>query len=151
MARRTRDAALRSAMCCRELAVTVYVACKVSPTRSAGLIVATNKLGQDERFSVADVRLKETFAARCAVAVRLAAHGGSDREPEEADVERVGLTTRETEVLRLVAHGRSDAQIADKLVVSERTVHSHLRSIYRKLQAGSRSEATRWAVERRLA
>jgi DNA-binding NarL/FixJ family response regulator len=60
------------------------------------------------------------------------------------------LTAREVEVLRLVADGTSDAQVAEKLVVSLRTVHSHLRSIYRKLQVGSRSEATRWAVERRL-
>jgi DNA-binding NarL/FixJ family response regulator len=44
----------------------------------------------------------------------------------------------------------SDAQIADKVVVSLRTVHSHLRSIYRELQVGSRNEAARWAVERRL-
>jgi DNA-binding NarL/FixJ family response regulator len=56
------------------------------------------------------------------------------------------LTAREVEVLRLVADGTSDAQVAEKLVVSLRTVHSHLRSIYRKLQVGSRSEATRWAV-----
>jgi DNA-binding NarL/FixJ family response regulator len=60
------------------------------------------------------------------------------------------LTSREIEVLRLVAHGMSDAQVADKLVVSLRTVHAHLRSIYRKLQVGSRNEAARWAVERRL-
>jgi GAF domain-containing protein len=118
---------------------------------STGVIVATNKLGLDETFSVDDVRLAETFAARCAVAVRLAARGGSAREPEADDVERAGLTDREVEVLRLVANGMSDAEIAAKLVVSQRTVHSHLRSIYRKLHVGSRSEATRWAVERRLA
>jgi GAF domain-containing protein len=116
---------------------------------STGVIVATNKLGLDERFSVDDVHLAEAFAARSALALRLAARG--DREPEEGDVERAGLTSRELEVLRLVAHGMSDADIAGKLVVSQRTVHSHLRSIYRKLGVGSRSEATRWAVERRIA
>jgi DNA-binding CsgD family transcriptional regulator len=117
---------------------------------STGVLVATNKLGGDERFCVDDLRLAETFAARCAVAVRLAAHRESDREPEAGDVERTGLTTREVEVLRLVANGMSDADIAEKLVVSLRTVHSHLRTIYRKLQVGSPREATRWAVERGL-
>ena len=48
------------------------------------------------------------------------------------------------------ALGMSDAQVADKLVVSLRTVHSHLRTIYRKLQVGSRNEAARWAAEHRL-
>ena len=66
------------------------------------------------------------------------------------DGSSAGLTAREVEVLRLVADGMSDAQVADRLVVSLRTVHSHLRSIYRKLEVGSRNEAARWAVERRL-
>jgi DNA-binding NarL/FixJ family response regulator len=44
----------------------------------------------------------------------------------------------------------TDAQVADELVVSRRTVHAHLRSIYRKLAVSSRHAATRWALERRL-
>jgi predicted ATPase/DNA-binding NarL/FixJ family response regulator len=58
-----------------------------------------------------------------------------------------GLTAREVEVLRLVAGGMRDAQVADELVVSLRTVHSHLHSIYRKLGVGSRTAATRYALE----
>jgi predicted ATPase/DNA-binding CsgD family transcriptional regulator len=58
-----------------------------------------------------------------------------------------GLTAREIEVLRLVAEGLSDAQTAERLVVSLRTVHAHLRSIYRKLDVHSRSAATRYALE----
>jgi GAF domain-containing protein len=119
-----------------------------------GVIVAVNKLGADETFSEDDLRLAETFAARVAVAVRLAARGGTEdarRDDEEhPDTARAGLTAREIDVLRLVAYGMSDAEVAGKLVVSLRTVHSHTRSIYRKLQVSSRSEATRWAVERRL-
>jgi DNA-binding CsgD family transcriptional regulator len=61
------------------------------------------------------------------------------------------LTPREIEVLRLVAYGMSDALIAERLVVSLRTVHAHLRSVYKKLGVGSRSAATRWAVEHHLA
>ncbi len=60
------------------------------------------------------------------------------------------LTAREAEVLRLLAQGLTDGQIADELVVSRRTVHAHLRAIYRKLDVGSRSAATRWALEHGL-
>jgi predicted ATPase/DNA-binding CsgD family transcriptional regulator len=58
-----------------------------------------------------------------------------------------GLTAREIAVLRLVAQGLTDAQVAEKLVLSPRTVSTHLTSIYGKLQVNSRSAATRFAVE----
>jgi predicted ATPase/DNA-binding CsgD family transcriptional regulator len=61
-----------------------------------------------------------------------------------------GLTTRELDVLTLVAEGRTDAQVAERLVVSLRTVHAHLRSIYRKLDVHTRSAATRYALEHGL-
>ena len=61
-----------------------------------------------------------------------------------------GLTTREVEVLALVAEGLTDAEVAERLVVSIRTVHAHLRSIYRKLDVHTRSAATRYALEHRL-
>jgi predicted ATPase/DNA-binding CsgD family transcriptional regulator len=61
-----------------------------------------------------------------------------------------GLTAREVEVLRLVATGLTDAQVAEKLFISLRTVNAHLRSIYAKLGVGSRSAATRYAVEHEL-
>ncbi len=62
-----------------------------------------------------------------------------------------GLTAREVEVLRLVAKGLTDAQVAETLVISPRTVHAHLSSIYNKLSITSRSAATRYAMEHRLA
>jgi non-specific serine/threonine protein kinase len=61
-----------------------------------------------------------------------------------------GLTSRELEILRLVAQGLTDAQVAERLVVSPRTVNSHLRSIYSKLGVTSRSAATRYAFEHQL-
>ena len=61
-----------------------------------------------------------------------------------------GLTAREVEVLRLVALGMTDAQVADRLVLSPRTVQGHLRSIYNKLGVTSRSGATRYTVEHKL-
>jgi DNA-binding CsgD family transcriptional regulator len=61
-----------------------------------------------------------------------------------------GLTAREVEVLRLVAQGLSDAQVAAQLIVSPRTVNWHLTSIYSKLQVSSRAAATRYAIEHHL-
>ena len=61
-----------------------------------------------------------------------------------------GLTLREVEVLRLVAAGLTDAQVAERLVLSVRTVHSHVRSIYRKLGVSSRSAATGYAFRQGL-
>jgi len=61
-----------------------------------------------------------------------------------------GLTAREVEVLRLLAGGLTDQQIADKLVLSPRTVHAHISSIYSKLGVTSRSAATRYAIEHHL-
>jgi DNA-binding CsgD family transcriptional regulator len=61
-----------------------------------------------------------------------------------------GLTTREVEVLRLLAQGLTDTQIAEQLVISPRTVNNHLTSIYSKIQVSSRSAATRYAIERHL-
>jgi DNA-binding CsgD family transcriptional regulator len=60
------------------------------------------------------------------------------------------LTAREVEVLRLVAQGLSDVQVAEQLVISPRTVNWHLTSIYSKLGVSSRSAATRYAIEHRL-
>ena len=60
------------------------------------------------------------------------------------------LSPRETEVLRLVANGLTDADVAERLHVSRRTVTTHLSSIYEKLGVSSRAAATRIGVERHL-
>jgi DNA-binding NarL/FixJ family response regulator len=56
-----------------------------------------------------------------------------------------GLTRRETEILKLVAEGHSNAQLARMLWVTEQTVKFHLSNIYRKLDVANRTEASRWA------
>jgi ATP/maltotriose-dependent transcriptional regulator MalT len=61
-----------------------------------------------------------------------------------------GLTTREVEVLRLVAQGMTNEQVAKQLVISARTVNTHLTSIYGKIGVSSRSAATRYAMEHLL-
>ena len=61
-----------------------------------------------------------------------------------------GLTTREVEVLLLLAQGLTDVQIAEQLIISPRTVNNHLTSIYRKFQVSSGAAATRYALEHHL-
>jgi len=61
-----------------------------------------------------------------------------------------GLTKREAEVLRLIARGLSNAQIAEQLVISPVTVNSYLRSIYDKLGVSSRTSAMRYAFDHNL-
>jgi DNA-binding CsgD family transcriptional regulator len=67
------------------------------------------------------------------------------------DAAPAGLTSREIEVLRLVAKGMTDAEVAKNLYISPRTVSQHLRSVYGKLDVSSRSAATRFAIEHNLA
>jgi DNA-binding CsgD family transcriptional regulator len=62
-----------------------------------------------------------------------------------------GLTAREVEVLRLVAEGMTNEQVAGQLIISPRTVDTHLTSIYGKIGVTSRSAATRYAIEHHLA
>lgn len=61
-----------------------------------------------------------------------------------------GLTDRETEVLKMVAKGLSYRQIAERLVISHRTVQNHVQSTLRKLQMHNRVELTRYAIEHGL-
>jgi DNA-binding CsgD family transcriptional regulator len=63
---------------------------------------------------------------------------------------RHGLSERELEVLRLVAQGLTDRQIGDQLFISRRTVSQHMRSIFNKLNVGSRTAAALAAVELHL-
>jgi len=61
-----------------------------------------------------------------------------------------GLTEREVEVLRLVAKGLTARQVADRLVLSHRTVQNHVQNTLRKLQLHNRVELTRYAIEQGL-
>ena len=70
---------------------------------------------------------------------RMAAGDGSPR-----------LTERETEVLRLVAKGLTARKIAERLVLSHRTVENHVQSTLRKLQLHNRVELARYAIEHGL-
>ena len=67
-----------------------------------------------------------------------------------ADPDHPALTERETEVLRMVAKGMSYKQIAERLVLSHRTVQNHVQNTLRKLQMHNRVELTRYAIEHGL-
>ena len=60
------------------------------------------------------------------------------------------LTERETEVLKMVAKGMSYKTIAERLVLSHRTVQNHVQNTLRKLQMNNRVQLTRWAIEHGL-
>jgi DNA-binding CsgD family transcriptional regulator len=60
------------------------------------------------------------------------------------------LTAREVEVLQLLVHGLTYADIADRLVIRPRTVNAHLTAIYSKFDVNSRQEAVRFAIKHRL-
>ena len=71
-------------------------------------------------------------------------------EPASADPDQPTLTERETEVLRMVAKGMSYKQIAERLVLSHRTVQNHVQNTLRKLQMHNRVELTRYAIAQGL-
>jgi ATP/maltotriose-dependent transcriptional regulator MalT len=71
---------------------------------------------------------------------------GADDRPRSA----AGLTRREIEVLQLVAKGLSNPAIAERLVLSEHTVHRHVANILTKLSLPSRAAAATWAAQHRI-
>jgi DNA-binding NarL/FixJ family response regulator len=71
---------------------------------------------------------------------------GLAREIEQAIAAGDPLTRREREISELVADGLTNRAIADRLVLSERTVEGHIRSILAKLQLTNRTELAAWAL-----
>ncbi len=72
------------------------------------------------------------------------------REPAEAELPD-GLTTREAEVLALIADGLTNAEIAERLVVCPATVKSHINHLFAKAGLRDRAQAVRYAYSRGLA
>jgi DNA-binding NarL/FixJ family response regulator len=133
-------------------------------------VVALTSFADEERVraalqaGAAGYVLKDSDADDVAAAVR-AAHRGevqidalvarrlmsSIRRPVEADHGAAELTSRELDVLRLVAAGKPNKQIATDLDISERTARTHVSRILRKLRLTSRTQAALWAVREGLA
>jgi predicted ATPase/DNA-binding NarL/FixJ family response regulator len=96
------------------------------------------------------------IAESLSLLARVGAHEGDATEQSPVSPKKSaaaypdGLTAREVEVLRLVASGLSNTQVSERLVISPRTVDTHLTSIYSKIGVSSRSAATRYALEHHL-
>jgi DNA-binding NarL/FixJ family response regulator len=96
--------------------------------------------------------LKDASREELAEAIRAVHRGESLLDPQIADQARTrdGLTAREVEVLELMARQHSNAQIAEKLFVSENTVKTHVSNILAKLGCGDRAAAVLTAWKRHL-
>jgi DNA-binding CsgD family transcriptional regulator len=73
-----------------------------------------------------------------------------DPRPRVRDERPGGLSRRELEVLRLVASGRTSAEIATELFITVRTAEHHIQHIYDKIGVSNRASATRWAITHRV-
>lgn len=102
------------------------------------------QLGDEEGARLELEAARSTFATLGALPDRTAV----ERLLEPAAVG--GLSPRELQILRLVAGGRTNAQIAAELYLSERTVHRHVSSIFTKLDVHSRTAAAAYAVQHDL-
>jgi predicted ATPase/class 3 adenylate cyclase/DNA-binding CsgD family transcriptional regulator len=90
----------------------------------------------------------QALAARGPVTIPIETHPAPPAKSPSTSP--IGLTARELEVLRLLAQGLTDAQIAEQLIISPRTVNTHLKAIYGKMQVSSRVAATRYAIDQHL-
>jgi non-specific serine/threonine protein kinase len=118
------------------------------------LAAARSTLGE-EAFAAAwaagkDLSLEQAVAEAQTVTADAGRAAPADHDPSPSSAAG-GLSPRELEVLKLVAGGLTNVQVAERLFLSPRTINAHLNSIYHKLGVSSRSAATRFAVERSLA
>jgi DNA-binding CsgD family transcriptional regulator len=138
-----------------EASLALANACAVPFERALSLLELAALRLRTNRSAEADSLLAEASAIGTALGARpvlerARALGGRPAATAPAAAP-AGLTPRELEVLHLVAKGLTDAEVADRLFISPRTVSQHLRSIYNKLDVPSRTAATRFAVEHGLA
>jgi two-component system response regulator NreC len=133
---------------------------KASPGTEIVVLTMQNEPAFARKALQAGVRgyvLKEAADTELVQAVRSAANGQTYLQPSlgarlasEPDAPADDLTDREREVLRLIALGHTNAEIAEQLYLSIRTVESHRAHIQQKLGLSGRSELVRYALERGL-
>ena len=120
----------------------------------AALALAEGDGEEPLRQALEELQQLEARPAAAIVARRLRERGarGLPRGPRPTTQRNpANLTRREVEVLRLVAQGLQNAQIAERLVLSKSTVDHHVSAILRKLEARTRGEASAKAVQLGLA
>jgi LuxR family maltose regulon positive regulatory protein len=108
------------------------------------------RLGADREAERAAALLEEREAVSPTVSAGPASAGPGGRERSATGAAEAGLTARELDVLRLVAEGLSDKEIADRLHLSGHTVHRHVSNIRTKLGLPSRAAAVAWAAQHGL-
>jgi DNA-binding NarL/FixJ family response regulator len=119
----------------------LHVPYEVARTRA--LLAHAYRLLDDDDAAVRECAAARTVFTRLRADPDLRALDASDSPPG-------GLTRREVEVLRLVAAGRSNREVAATLFISEKTAARHVANIYAKLGISSRSAATLFAHEHAL-
>lgn len=109
---------------------------------AAGAVVYCVKTAEQEDLAAA---IRQAFQRSIYMATSGEPALGGVRSAAESRAAKHDLTKREVEILRLVAEGHSNSQLARMLWVTEQTVKFHLSNIYRKLDVANRTEASRWA------
>ena len=135
-------------------ALTLADACAAPHERALALLALAALRAATNRLSEARALLTEVRTICTPLGARLTLNQADALEDSFSVPEPTapaGLTKREVEVLALVAGSLTNAEVAERLSISERTVGQHLRTIYTKLDVTSRVGATRFAIAHNLA
>ena len=144
---------------CQDAPATRFLALSVSDASDdvVGVIRAGARGYVTKAISTADLAqaVRRVAAGDAAFSPRLAgfvldAFGAGAGEAPVADSELDRLSSREREVMRLIARGYTYRECAGELFISIKTVETHVSAVLRKLQLSNRNELTRWAAARHL-
>ena len=144
---------------CQDAPATRFLALSVSDASNdvVGVIRAGARGYVTKAISTADLAqaVRRVAAGDAAFSPRLAgfvldAFGAGAGEVAVADSELDRLSSREREVMRLIARGYTYRECAGELFISIKTVETHVSAVLRKLQLSNRNELTRWAAARHL-